>query len=54
MNPTSPDFKRLVLPILAFALLVGAGAALIWWSKQVLVGAQRQLSCRHLSPMSLR
>lgn len=44
MNPDAPDFKRLLLPILAFALLVGAGVALIWWSKQVLVGAQRQLA----------
>ena len=44
MNPTSPDFKRLVLPILAFALLVGAGAALIWWSKQHLAAAERQLA----------
>ena len=44
MNPTSPELKRLVLPILAFALLVGSGVALIWWSKQVLVGAQRQLA----------
>jgi hypothetical protein len=44
VNPTSPDFKRLVLPILAFALLVGAGAALIWWSKQNLAAAERQLA----------
>jgi hypothetical protein len=44
VNPTSPELKRLVLPILAFALLVGSGVALIWWSKQVLVGAQRQLA----------
>jgi hypothetical protein len=43
VNPGSPEFKRLLLPILAFALLVGGGVALIWWSKQVLVGAQRQL-----------
>ena len=44
MNASSPEFKRLLLPILAFALLVAAGVALIWWSKQVLVGAQRQLA----------
>ena len=44
MNPTSPELKRLVLPTLALVLLVGAGVALIWWSKQVLVGAKRQLS----------
>jgi len=44
MNPTSHELKRLLLPILAFALLVGAGVALIWWSKQLLVGAKRQLS----------
>jgi len=44
MNPTTPEIKRLVLPILAFALLVGAGVALIWWSQQVLVGAKRQLA----------
>lgn len=44
MNPTSQEFKRLVLPIVAFVLLVGAGAALIWWSQQVLVGAKRQLA----------
>lgn len=44
MNATSPELKRLVLPILAFAVLVGSGVALIWWSKQVLVGAQRQLA----------
>jgi len=44
MNTTSPEFKRLVLPIAAFVLLVGAGVALILWSHQVLVGAKRQLS----------
>jgi len=44
MNPTTPEIKRLALPILAFALLVGAGVALIWWSQQVLVGAKRQLA----------
>lgn len=44
MNPTSQDFKRLVLPILAFALLIGAGVALIWWSQQVLVASKRQLA----------
>jgi len=44
MNPTSQEFKRLVLPILAFALLIGAGVALIWWSQQVLVGSKRQLA----------
>jgi hypothetical protein len=44
MNPSSPDIKRLLLPILAFVLLVGSGAALIWWSKQILAGDQRQLA----------
>lgn len=44
MNPTSPELKRLLLPILALVLLVGAGVALIWWSKQVLADAKRQLS----------
>ena len=44
MNPSSSEFKRMLLPIVAFALLVGSGVALIWWSKQVLVGAQRQLA----------
>jgi len=44
MNPTSPDIKRLLLPILAFVLLVGSGVALIWWSKQILTGDQRQLA----------
>lgn len=44
MNPTSQALKPLVLPMLAFVLLVGAGAALIWWSKQILVGANRQLT----------
>jgi len=43
MNPTSPERKRLLLPIVALVLLVGAGVALIWWSKQVLVEAKRQL-----------
>jgi hypothetical protein len=44
MNPTSQELKRLLPPILALALLVGAGVALIWWSKQVLVGARQQLA----------
>jgi hypothetical protein len=44
MNTSSPEFKRLILPLLAFALLVGAGAALILWSQKVLVGAKRQLA----------
>jgi len=44
MNPSSQALKPLVLPMLAFVLLVGAGAALIWWSKQILVGANRQLA----------
>jgi hypothetical protein len=44
VNPTSQALKPLVLPILAFVLLVGAGVALIWWSKQILVGANRQLA----------
>ncbi|MEJ2173811.1 MAG: hypothetical protein P8Y76_02570 [bacterium] len=44
MNPTSQEFKRLLLPILAFALLIGAGVALIWWSQQVLVASKRQLA----------
>ena len=44
MNPTTPELKRLLLPILAFALLVGTGAALIWWSKQVLVVGKQQLA----------
>jgi hypothetical protein len=44
LNPTSQALKPLVLPILAFVLLVGAGVALIWWSKQILVGANRQLA----------
>ena len=44
MNATSQEFKPLLLPILAFVLLVGAGIALIWWSKQILVGANRQLA----------
>lgn len=44
MNPTSQALKPLVLPMLAFVLLVGAGVALIWWSKQILVGANRQLA----------
>jgi hypothetical protein len=44
MNPNSPDIKRLLLPILAFVLLVGSGVALIWWSKQILTGDQRQLA----------
>jgi len=44
MNPTSQELKRLLPPILALVLLVGAGVALIWWSKQVLVGARQQLA----------
>ena len=44
MNPTSQELKRLLLPLLAFALLVAAGVALIWWSKQMLVGAKQQLA----------
>ncbi|MDX1376013.1 MAG: hypothetical protein R3357_10645 [Burkholderiales bacterium] len=44
MNPTTPELKRLVLPVLAFAVLVGAGVALIWWSQQLLVGAKQQLA----------
>jgi hypothetical protein len=44
MNATSPEFKRLILPLLAFALLVGAGVALILWSNHVLVSAKRQLA----------
>jgi len=43
MNPASQELKRLLLPILAFALLVGAGVALIWWSQQILAGAKQQL-----------
>lgn len=44
MNPTSPDLKRLVIPMLAFIVLVGSGVALIWWSKRVLVVAQGELA----------
>jgi len=44
MNATSSEFKRLIFPLLAFALLVGAGVALILWSNHVLVSAKRQLA----------
>jgi len=44
LNPTSPELKRLVIPILAFIVLVGSGVALIWWSKQVLLVEQGQLA----------
>jgi hypothetical protein len=44
VNPTTPELKRLLLPMLAFALLVGAGVALIWWSQKVLVVAKQQLA----------
>jgi len=44
MNATSPEFKRLILPLLACALLVGAGVALILWSNQVLIVAKRQFA----------
>jgi len=44
VNPTSPELKRLVIPILAFIVLVGSGVALIWWSKQVLLVEQGQLA----------
>jgi len=36
MNFTADELKRLLLPILAFAVLVGAGVALILWSQGVL------------------
>jgi len=44
VNPTSPELKRLVIPILAFIVLLGSGVALIWWSTRVLVVAQSQLA----------
>jgi hypothetical protein len=44
MIATGPALKRLVLPMIAFALLVGSGVTLILWSKRVLVGAKRELA----------
>lgn len=44
MNFTAPELKRLLLPALALAVLVGAGVALILWSDQILVHAKQQLS----------
>jgi hypothetical protein len=43
MNFTADELKRLVLPLLALAVLVGAGVALIVWSNQILVQAKQQL-----------
>ncbi len=43
MNFTADELKRLVLPLLALAVLVGAGVALIVWSNQVLVHAKQRL-----------
>ena len=44
MNFTAEELKRLLLPILAFAVLVAAGAALILWSQGVLERDQQRLS----------
>lgn len=44
MNFTADELKRLVLPVLAFALLVGSGVALILWSEDVRMRAKQQLS----------
>jgi len=43
MNFTADELKRLLLPVLAFAVLVGAGAALILWSDDVRVRAKQHL-----------
>lgn len=44
MNFSAEELKRLLLPVLAFAVLVGAGVALILWSDGVRVRAKQQLA----------
>jgi len=43
MNFSADELKRLVLPLLALLVLVGAGVALILWSDTVLVQAKQRL-----------
>jgi hypothetical protein len=43
MNLTRDELKKLALPLLAAALLLGAGAALIWASTKSFAAAQREL-----------
>jgi hypothetical protein len=44
MNLTREELKRIALPLLAAAALLGAGAALIWLSGQSLAASQRELA----------
>jgi len=44
MNFTPEDLKKLALPLVAAALLLASGAALIWGSAKSYAAAQRQLS----------
>lgn len=44
MSFTAEELKRLLLPILAFAVLVGAGVALIFWSQSVLKRDEQRFS----------
>jgi hypothetical protein len=44
MNLTPDDIKKLVLPLAMAAVLLAAGAALIWGSTQSFGAAQRQLT----------
>ena len=44
MNLTREELKRIALPLLAAAALLGAGAALVWLAGQSLAVNQRQLA----------
>ena len=44
MNLTGEELRKLVLPLLACALLLGAGAALIWAADRSVDGARRMLA----------
>jgi hypothetical protein len=44
VNLTREELKRLAAPLLAAALLLAAGAALIWGARQSVAGAQRELA----------
>ena len=44
MNFTAKELRALVLPLLAFAILLAAGAALITWTQQQQRAAARELS----------
>ena len=44
MNLTREELNKLALPLVAAALLLGAGASLVWLSGQSLAGARLQLA----------